>query len=178
MLPRLLTLVRWEHHLFLIFSVALGLSVAALGTIAFGIPMALAAFVAGLSLNRGGDTEEVRRVLLPFRDLFAVLFFVVIGSLIRPDQIAEAAPYAVALVVMMLFFKTLPIALLAKLTNFRARPRQLAVGLSQMGEFSFVLGTAALAKGALTQAQFVAILLAVVVTIIGSTTLVRKAHTN
>lgn len=175
-LPKLLRFVRWEHDLFLIFAVALGLSIAALGTIAFGIPMALAAFVAGLALNQGGDTEELRRVLLPFRDLFAVLFFVVIGSLIQPDQLVSAVPYALGLVVMLLVFKTLPIALLAKYTRLRARPRQLAIGLSQMGEFAFVLGTAALAKGALTEPQFVAILLAVVVTIIGSTTVVRLAH--
>ena len=175
-LPKLLRLVRWEHDLFLIFAVALGLSIAALGTIVFGIPMALAAFVAGLALNQGGDTDELRRVLLPFRDLFAVLFFVVIGSLIQPDQLAAALPYAAGLIGMLLAFKTLPIALLAKYTRLRARPRQLAIGLSQMGEFAFVLGTAALAKDALTQPQFVAILLAVVVTIIGSTTVVRLAH--
>lgn len=175
-LPKLLRLVRWEHDLFLIFAVALGLSIAALGTIVFGIPMALAAFVAGLALNQGGDTDELRRVLLPFRDLFAVLFFVVIGSLIQPDQLAATLPYAAGLIGMLLAFKTLPIALLAKYTRLRARPRQLAIGLSQMGEFAFVLGTAALAKDALTQPQFVAILLAVVVTIIGSTTVVRLAH--
>ena len=177
-LPRLLRLVRWEHDLFLIVSVASGLSVAALGTVVFDIPMALAAFVAGLSINRGGDTDEVRRVLLPFRDLFAVLFFVVIGSLIQPEYLVDALPYAAGLIAMMLVFKSLPIALMAKYTRLKARPRQLAVGLSQMGEFSFVLGSAALARGALDQAQFVAILVAVVVTIVLSTTVVRVMHTR
>lgn len=175
LMPRLLRLLRWEHDLFLILSVAIGLAVAALGTVWFDVPMALAAFVAGLALNQGRDTDELRRVLLPFRDLFAVLFFVVIGSLIQPAYLVDALPYALGLVVLMLLLKTLPIAILAKVTGSRARPRQLAIGLSQLGEFSFVLGTAALARDALTQAQFVAILLAVVVTIVGSTTLVRVA---
>lgn len=173
-LPRLLRIVRWEHDLFLIVSVGIGLSVAALGTMLFDIPMALAAFVAGLALNQGRDTEEVRRVLLPFRDLFAVLFFVVIGSLIQPSQLVPALPFVGLLVGMMLVFKTIPIALLAKYTRFKARPRQLAIGLSQLGEFSFVLGTVALAKSAIDQAEFVAILVAVVITIIASTTLVRR----
>lgn len=177
-LPRLLKLVRWEHDLFLILSVATGLTMAAIGTVVFGVPMALAAFVAGLAINQGRDTEEVRRVLLPFRDLFAVLFFVVIGSLIQPQYLAEALPFAAGLMVMMLVFKTLPIALLAKFTGLKARPRQLAIGLSQMGEFSFVLGTAALARGALTDAQFVAILVAVLVTIVGSTIMVRRVPTK
>lgn len=175
-MPRLLQLVRWEHDLFLILSVALGLAVAALGTVLFDIPMALAAFVAGLALNQRGDTEEIRRVLLPFRDLFAVLFFVVIGSLIQPSHLTEALPYVGGLIGLMLLLKTLPIAILAKVMRIRARYRQLAIGLSQLGEFSFVLGTAALAKNAITEAQFEAILIAVVITIIASTTLVRRVY--
>lgn len=175
-LPRLLPIVRWEQDLFLIVSVGVGLAVAALGTMLFDIPMALAAFVAGLALNPGRDAEEVRRVLLPFRDLFAVLFFVVIGSLIQPSQLGEALPFVGLLVAMMLVFKTFPIALLARITKFKARPRQLAIGLSQMGEFSFVLGSVALAKGAITSAEFVAILVAVVVTIVASTTVVRRVR--
>lgn len=178
MLPRLLPIVRWEHDLFLIVSVGSGLAVAALGTMLFDVPMALAAFVAGLALNPGRDTEEVRRVLLPFRDLFAVLFFVVIGSLIQPAQLGDALPFVALLVGMMLVFKSIPIALLAKVTRFHARPRQLAIGLSQLGEFSFVLGSVALAKDAITEAEFVAILVTVVVTIIASTTLVRRLHTT
>ena len=37
-----------------------------------GIPMALAGFVAGLAINQSRDTEEVRKAILPFRDLFAI----------------------------------------------------------------------------------------------------------
>lgn len=171
LLPRLLLLVRWEHDLFLIFSVATGLALSALGTVLFDIPMALAAFVAGLTINNR-DTNEIRRVLLPFRDLFAVLFFVVIGSLIRPSGVAHALPAAAGLLLLLLLFKTLPIAILARRAGLRARPRQLAVGLSQMGEFSYVLGTVAVAQAALTSDEFVAILLVVVATIILSTVLV------
>ena len=171
LLPRLLLLVRWEHDLFLIFSVATGLALSALGTVLFDIPMALAAFVAGLTINNR-DTNEIRRVLLPFRDLFAVLFFVVIGSLIRPSGVAHALPAAAGLLLLLLLFKTLPIAILARRAGLRARPRQLAVGLSQMGEFSYVLGTVAVAQAALTSDEFVAILLVVVSTIILSTVLV------
>jgi Kef-type K+ transport system membrane component KefB len=82
LLPFLLRLVRWEHDLFLIYSVAIGLSIAALGTVLFGIPMALASFVAGLAINQTRDTDDVRKAVLPFKDLFQVLLFVVIGSLV------------------------------------------------------------------------------------------------
>ena len=56
-MPVVLKLVRWEKDLFLIFSVSIGLSLAALGTVVFGIPMALAGFVAGLAINQSRDTD-------------------------------------------------------------------------------------------------------------------------
>jgi CPA2 family monovalent cation:H+ antiporter-2 len=171
--PRLLRWVRWDSDLFLIYSVAIGLALAAIGTVIFGIPMALAAFVAGLSINQGKETDDVRRQLLPFREVFAVFFFVVIGTLIEPSRIMESLPFAFLLLGLLFAFKTVPAWLLTHMSHLRARPVQLAVGLSQLGEFSFVLGSAALAEKVLTQSQFTGILLAVVISIIGSTLIVR-----
>ena len=175
-LPQILRLIRWERDIFLIYSVGSGLFIAALGTQLFGIPMALASFVAGLTMSQNSDTDQVRKAVLPFRDLFQVLFFVVIGSLISPDLILEALPFAVLLFVLLLGLKTLPAYLIARIGKLKARPGQLGIGLSQVGEFSFVLGSAALAKGALTQSQFTAVLLTVVASIVVSTMWVRLIH--
>jgi CPA2 family monovalent cation:H+ antiporter-2 len=174
LLPKLLQMVRWEKDLFLIYSVSVGLVLAALGTVLFGIPMALAAFVAGLAINQSRDTEEVRKAILPFRDLFAVLFFVVIGTLIEPSQIFKAWPFALLLITLLVGLKTLPIALFAKIGKLQLNKLQFAVGMSQVGEFSFVLGSLAYSEGALTRSQFTGVLMAVVISIIGSTLLVRK----
>ena len=178
LLPGLLKLVRWEKDLFLIYSVSIGLVLAAMGTVVFGIPMALAGFVAGLAINQSKDTEEVRKAILPFRDLFAVLFFVVIGSLIEPKQIAHSWPFALLLLTMMVILKSVPTALLAKAGKFKVKPFQFAVGVSQIGEFSFVLGSLAYAEGALTRSQYTGVLLAVVFSIMGSTLLVRRSPTK
>jgi Kef-type K+ transport system membrane component KefB len=59
-----------------------------------------------------------------------------------------------------------------------ARPGQLAIGLGQIGEFSFVLASVAAAQGAIDRQVYVALLAAVVVTILGSTILVRLAGTR
>lgn len=174
-LPILLQIVRWEKDLFLIYSVSIGLVLAALGTVVFGIPMALAGFVAGLAINQSRDTEEVRKAILPFRDLFAVLFFVVIGSLIEPAQLAKAWPFALLMVLLLILLKTLPIALFARIGKLKVKKSQFAIGMSQIGEFSFVLGSLAYSEGALTRSQFTGVLMAVVISIIGSTLLVRKA---
>ena len=175
LLPVLLQIVRWEKDLFLIYSVSVGLVLAALGTVVFGIPMALAGFVAGLAINQSRDTEEVRKAILPFRDLFAVLFFVVIGSLIEPAQVLKAWPFALLIILLLVLLKTLPIALFAHLGKLKVKKMQFAIGMSQVGEFSFVLGSLAYSEGALTRSQFTGVLMAVVISIICSTLLVRKA---
>jgi monovalent cation:H+ antiporter-2, CPA2 family len=173
-LPRVLRAVRWEKDLFLIYSVSFGLVLAALGTVVFGIPMALAGFVAGLAINQSRDTEEVRKAILPFRDLFAVLFFVVIGTLIEPKELASAWPFALLVLVLMIFLKTFPTMALAKIAKMNVRPTQLGVGVSQIGEFSFVLGSLAFAQELITRSQFTGLLVAVVLSITASTILIRR----
>ncbi len=165
--------VKKEKDLFLIFSFGSGLALAGLGSIAFNIPIALAAFVAGVAINRTEDTEELRRLLLPFRDIFAVLFFVVIGTLIIPDQFIDALPFLFILLVLLFGFKTLPIYLMAKLSKIKARPLQLSIGLSQMGEFSFVLGSIVYAKGEIDRAEFSALLIMLMISIAFATVFVR-----
>jgi CPA2 family monovalent cation:H+ antiporter-2 len=174
-LPRVLEAVRWEKDLFLIYSVSFGLVLAALGTVVFDIPMALAGFVAGLAINHSQDTEEVRKSILPFRDLFAVLFFVVVGTLIQPNLIVDAAPFALLLLFLMVALKTLPTILFARMGKLKGNSSLIGIGVSQIGEFSFVLGSLAYSQKAISQSQFTGLLLAVVLSIAASTILVRMA---
>jgi CPA2 family monovalent cation:H+ antiporter-2 len=177
-LPRVLQAVRWEKDLFLIYSVSFGLVLAALGTVIFEIPMALAGFVAGLAINHNQDTDEVRKSILPFRDLFAVLFFVVVGTLIRPDEIFGAAPFALLILILMVALKTLPTMFLASVGKLQVKPVLLGIGVSQIGEFSFVLGSLAFTQQVITRSQYTSLLLAVVLSIAASTILVRRAPRN
>ena len=167
-------MVRWEKDLFLIYSVSVGLVLAALGTVVFGIPMALAAFIAGLSINQSQDTDEVRKAILPFRDLFAVLFFVVIGTLIQPSNLSQAWPFALTFLLLVVFSKTIPTALLVRMGKLKVQEMQFGVGISQIGEFSFVLGSIAFAQEAITESQYTGLLVAVVISIVASSLLVRK----
>ncbi|MDP9468015.1 MAG: cation:proton antiporter [Chloroflexota bacterium] len=172
-LPRVLRRLQSEHDLFLIVSVASGLSIAGLGGVAFGIPMALAAFVAGLTISESHAANEARRRLLPFRDLFAVLFFVSIGTLIDPDELGRGLGWLALLLGVLVLGKVLVAYLLARVTRLEARPWQLAVGLAQVGEFSFVLASVGLAAGVIERPLYAAMLSAVALTIGVSTVVVR-----
>ena len=80
---------------------------------------------------------------------------------------------ALLIIVLVIFAKSLPVVLLAKIGKLNANPFQLGVGVGQVGEFSFVLGSIAYSQGAIDLGQFVGVLLAVVISIIGSVLLVR-----
>jgi CPA2 family monovalent cation:H+ antiporter-2 len=173
LLPLALRALRSEHDLFLIVSVASGLALAGLGSAVFHVPLALAAFVGGLAVTESAEAAEARRRLLPFRDLFAVLFFVVIGTLIEPAAFVEGLGWLGAFLVLIVVAKVVVAFGLARLVRLPARPLQLAVGLGQVGEFSFVLGSAAAAAGALSHERYVALIAAVAVSIGVSTVIVR-----
>jgi len=171
--PRILRLLHSEHDLFLIVSVGSGLVLAGLGSFVFGVPLALAAFIAGLAITESPESAEARRRLLPFRDVFAVLFFVAIGALLDPRSLPAALPWLGFLVGLVVLTKVLVVYGLARLARLPERHWQVAVGLGQIGEFSFVLSALGMSAGIITPSFFTGILSAVVVTIAASTVLVR-----
>src|SRR6476646_2098276 len=174
LLPWVLSRLHDEHDLFLITSVGSGLAVAGLGAALFGVPLALAAFVGGLAVTESHEASEARRRLRPFRDVFAVLFFVAIGTLIDPSRLGAAAPWIVLLLGLVAVAKVGVAWALARVARLDVRPAQLAVGLGQIGEFSFVLASAAAAAAAIDQTLFTAIIAAVAVSIAVSSTAVRR----
>ncbi len=173
LLPMILRRLRGEHDLFLIVSVASGLTLAAVGSVLFGIPMALAAFVAGLAIGEGHDAAEARRRLLPFRDVFAVLFFVALGSLLDPAALPAALPYLGLMLGLVILAKTLPIAVLARVVHLPGHPVKVALGLSQVGEFGFVLASVGVAADVVSRERFTAVIATVVITTAGSAILAR-----
>jgi CPA2 family monovalent cation:H+ antiporter-2 len=173
LLPEVLKGLRTEHDLFLIVSVASGLTLAGIGSATFGVPLALAAFVGGLAVTESAEAAEARRRLLPFRDVFAVLFFVAIGTLIEPSALRDGLGWLAIFLVLIVVAKVAVAYVLARIARLPARPVQLAVGLGQIGEFSFVLGSAAAAAGAITHERYVALIASVAISIAVSTVVVR-----
>jgi CPA2 family monovalent cation:H+ antiporter-2 len=173
LLPAVLRALRADHDLFLIVSVATGLTLAGLGSATFGVPLALAAFVGGLAVTESNEAAEARRRLLPFRDVFAVLFFVAIGTLIEPGALGNGLAWLALFVALIVVTKVAVAYGLTRMARLPVRPLQLAVGLGQIGEFSFVLGSAAAAAGAITHERYVALVAAVAVSIAVSTVVVR-----
>jgi CPA2 family monovalent cation:H+ antiporter-2 len=176
LLPWLLRRLQAEHDLFLLVSVASGLVLAGLGSRFFGVPLALAAFIAGLAITESPVAAEARQRLLPFRDLFAVMFFVALGTVIDPRTIGGALPWLLLFLGLVIAAKVLVVWALARIGRLTGRALQLAVGLGQVGEFSYVLGALALSAGLITKQVSAGLIGAVVVSIAASSVFVRVAH--
>lgn len=165
--PRVLHHLRGYPDLFLMVSIAGGLVGAGIGAVIFGIPLALAAFVSGLVIADGPMAGEARRRLLPFRDVFAVLFFVAVGSLLNLDALSGGLHWVAVFVALMLATKTTLIYLFARIGQLE-RPSQIAVGLSQLGEFSFVLVSALFVARSVTPELHAGLLAVITLSIAGS----------
>jgi len=176
LLPWLLRRLMGEHDLFLLVSVASGLLLAGVGSQYFGIPLALAAFVAGLAITESPIAAEARQRLLPFRDLFAVMFFVALGTVIDPTSLPQALPWLLSFLAMVVLGKVLVVWVMARFSGLGVRTNQLAIGLGQVGEFSYVLGAIALSARLISPQVSSGLVGAVVVSIAASSILVRVAH--
>ena len=131
-----------------IFVVALG--VAAIAATLFHVSVALGAFLAGLVVGQGRAGRRAEQEILPFRDVFAALFFVSVGMLFDPSLLLREPRILVAALAIVLLVKPAVAWLVVRV--LRGRPqtgRTVAVGLAQIGEFSFILASLAMSLGVL-----------------------------
>jgi CPA2 family monovalent cation:H+ antiporter-2 len=129
-----------SREIFTLTVLAIALGVAYASARLFDVSFALGAFFAGMVLNESKLSHEAAEQSLPFRDAFAVLFFVSVGMLFDP-AIVLSHPFALlATLAIIVFGKS--VAALAIVRLF-GRPFDvgltIAASLAQIGEFSFIL---------------------------------------
>jgi CPA2 family monovalent cation:H+ antiporter-2 len=147
--PPLMTRVARLHsdEIFLLVALAVGLGTAAL-TQAAGLSLALGAFLAGLIINGSDYAHETLARLLPLRDVFVALFFVTIGALVDPRSLVQNIPLLGVMVTLVVVGKLVLWTFVVWL--FRQpfwTALLVGVGLTQIGEFSFILVQVARSAG-------------------------------
>jgi CPA2 family monovalent cation:H+ antiporter-2 len=132
----------------------------------FGVSLALGAFLAGVVIGESDIHHQVGAEVVPFRDFFAVLFFVSVGMLVDPAVVAANIGKVIVLSLLVVVGKAVITLLLGLVLPSSARTMiVVAAGLSQIGEFSFIVGQAGVALGLLDGDQYGLILAAAVVSI-------------
>jgi CPA2 family monovalent cation:H+ antiporter-2 len=139
--------------------------------------MALGAFLAGLAVGRSEFAARAAADALPMRDAFAVLFFVSVGMLCDPGSLLRSPALIAAVLAVILVGKPLA-ALAVVLLSGRPLATALPVGaaLSQVGEFTFILGVAARDLGLITDAGWNALVGASIISIALNPTVYRLAR--
>ncbi len=120
-----------------------------------GLSFALGAFVAGLVLSESEFSHQALSDVVPIRDLFGLLFFVSVGMLLEPAFAVHHAGRIAAVVLLTFLGKSLLIGLLVRAFGYvYMAPWIIGRGLSQIGEFSFVLARAGVTSGVLSKPTY------------------------
>lgn len=148
-----------SRELFILTIVVIALGTAVGAAELFGVSLALGAFLAGVVVSGNAVSHQVEAEVIPFRETFAVLFFVSVGMLVNPMVLVNNIGQVIALTLLIVVGKAIISAVLGFIFPRPAHTALVvAAGLSQIGEFSFIVGTAGVALGLLTQDQYSLIL--------------------
>ncbi|MCU0779789.1 MAG: cation:proton antiporter, partial [Akkermansiaceae bacterium] len=154
-IPRLLVRVAKlrSRELFTLTVLVFSVAVAAASYFFFGASMALGAFLAGMVVAQSPVSHQAAADALPLRDAFAVLFFVSVGMLFDPAFLLREPLMVMAALVVILAVKPLAALLIVAVLGYSARTGlTVALGLAQIGEFSFILSEVARRYGLMSDA--------------------------
>ncbi|MFA5203989.1 MAG: cation:proton antiporter [Lentisphaeria bacterium] len=155
-----------SRELFTLAVLVLAVGIAVGAAKVFGVSMALGAFLAGLAVGRSEFATRAANDALPMRDAFAVLFFVSVGMLFDPQSLVQVPLVIAAVLLVVLVVKPLSALLTVRLLGQPlATAIPIGAAFSQVGEFSFILGTVALGLGLISDAGWNALVAAAILSI-------------
>jgi monovalent cation:H+ antiporter-2, CPA2 family len=173
--PRILARVEKASNdeISLMLALTICLVVAAV-TEAIGLSLALGAFVGGMLLGSSHYAHKLLTQTLPIRDAFVALFFVTIGMLIDPRTWLSNWQLLAVIVGLILVGKFATWFVVVRLFGYSMQTAlRVGVGLTQIGEFSFILAQVSLHSKLIGSDVYNATLAAALVTILVNATLFK-----
>lgn len=130
---------RGDPEFLVLVALAVGFATAAI-TEAAGLSLALGAFLAGLLISESAVAQATLRHLLPLRDAFVALFFVTMGVLVNPRVLISKPSLLLVLVALIVVGKFVIWTGVVWVFRYPLKTALVvALGLTQIGEFSYVL---------------------------------------
>ena len=176
--PRLLDYVGEKFSEEILLVVALGLCFGlSYISVYIGMSMAIGAFLMGVIVSQSGNHRKIERDVEPMRDIFMMMFFISIGLLIRPEDIANNI---VTIVIIYLIYFVLKggSVILAYFTG--NKPLRLSfycsISLIAMGEFAFIISKEAYNNGLITADFYASVIGAALMSMITLPLLNTKAE--
>jgi len=145
-------------------------------TAQFGLSLALGAFIAGMVLSESEYNHQIIADILPFRDVFNSLFFISIGMLLSVGALTSNILVVMLLVSGLILIKALIALALVRLLGYSVRVAAMtAIGLAQIGEFSFILAKTGVPEGLLSELDYQRFLAASILSMIAAPFLIKAA---
>ena len=140
-----------SRELFRLAVLSLALGVAFGAAVLFGVSIALGAFFAGMILAGSQLSQRAAEESLPLRDAFAVLFFVSVGMLFNPRVVLEEPLALASTLGLVLAAGGVCYRLLLLFGVKRTNAVTIAISLTQIGEFSFILADLGIGLGLMSE---------------------------
>jgi K+:H+ antiporter len=175
LIPRLLSRIEkiYNDEISLLLALTICLVVAAI-TEEIGLSLALGAFVGGMLLGSSPYTHKLAAQTLPIRDVFVALFFVTIGMLIDPTTWLSGWRLLAVIAGLILVGKFVVWFAVVRVFRYsRQTAWRVGIGLTQIGEFSFILAQVSLHSHLITSEVYNATLAASLITILINATLFK-----
>jgi CPA2 family monovalent cation:H+ antiporter-2 len=176
LIPRILDYIERtrSRELFTLTVLVIALGIAVGSSLIFSVSMALGAFLAGMVVGRSEYSLRAASEALPMRDAFAVLFFVSVGMLLDPAVLWEAPILVAGALIVVMVGKPLAALLIVWVMGYPLKAvLTVAIALSQIGEFSFILAALGRELGVLPPAATNVIVAAAIVSIVLNPVLYR-----
>jgi CPA2 family monovalent cation:H+ antiporter-2 len=142
----------------------------------FGLSLALGAFIAGMVLSESEYSHQIIADILPFRDVFNTLFFISIGMLLSLSALASDIVIVLCWVLALIAGKALLVLAVVRVLGYSLRVSTMtAIGLAQIGEFSFILAKTGMPEALLSETDYQRFLAASILSMIATPFLIKAA---
>jgi CPA2 family monovalent cation:H+ antiporter-2 len=176
-MPRALHLIASgrSQELFLVSTLTICFGVGWLSHL-LGVSYALGAFLAGLILGGSEYAHQMTADIKPFREVLAGVFFISMGMLLDPVNVARNWPAVFVLLVIILLVKTAVTAAAVGGFGYPAPVAiQVGINLAQIGEFSFLIALLGVQSGLISQEFYQVAIGAAVISMILAPLLTRAS---
>jgi len=163
-------------ELLVLSALAFGIGLAAGGDL-LGFSQEVGAFLGGVALASSPYREAIAGRLVPLRDFLLLFFFLELGAGLDLGGLGDQLPAALALSAFVLLGKPLIVMVVMGLMGYRKRVGFLAgLTLSQISEFSLILGALGLSLGHIDDEALALITAVGLITISASTYAILFSH--
>ncbi|ALG68950.1 cation:proton antiporter [Beggiatoa leptomitoformis] len=133
-----------------------------------GYSVALGAFLAGVLVAESRENAKIGILIEPVRDMFSAVFFVTIGMLINPILLITYALPILVITIAVVVGKIVTCSIGAFLAGNDTRTSlRVGMGLSQIGEFSFIIAQLGLTLSVTSEFLYpIAVMVSVITTLL------------